>query len=620
MPASPAAPAPPPAAPPTAPAEERADAVVRRIVQADDVPAFSRVMRELMASLGRDESSTPQLATLVLRDYALTARVIRTANSAHYNRSGRPVQSATHAIMLLGARTVRELASGVLLFEQYRRRSPGLKELMLLSLLTAGHARAAAEALGGADPESAHLCGMFRNLGEVLVAAHLPDEYAAVLRGLAARRGAPRLAGARAAGGRAEAALAVLGCTFEDVGVAVARHWGMPDAVRHGMRAVGAPGEGRLEALAGFAHALTGAVYREDAARAGATTAELLDTQGRRLGVSRALCRRVADRAVDDTREVFAAAGMRLDDLRLARQVATALTEQSDAGRPVADAAADGPDAPGGAPGAPPGAGIAATPPAPRAALAGPAPAAAHPTLAEVRSRLAPELAAAAGDAEGYDLPRVLLMALEAVLRGGPFDRACFHTADSAGAFRPRTGLGEGAEALLADPGIPFAASSGPSGQALLRGDEVQLAHGTRLTIPELQLLRRWDAVSAVLVPVRVGDVVIGCVHADRRHTFAAPDTAAMAHLRDVVRSLERAMALRRAPASPAPATPAPATPAPASSPPPAVDLPAKMDAVLRLLRGEPPADVAGSLGIEVAVLDAWRADFLAGAAARLGG
>ena len=156
MPASAAVPAPPsgapaagpapagfrPAAPPVVPADERADAVVRRILQADDVPAFSRVMRELMASLGRDESSAPQLATLVLRDYALTTRVLRTANSAHYNRAGRPVQSATHAIMLLGARTVRELASGVLLFEQYRGRSPGLKELMLLSLLTATHARA----------------------------------------------------------------------------------------------------------------------------------------------------------------------------------------------------------------------------------------------------------------------------------------------------------------------------------------------------------------------------------------------------------------------------------------------------------------------------------------------
>jgi HD-like signal output (HDOD) protein len=307
-------------------AEERADAIVRRLLLADDVPAFSRVMRELMASLGRDESSMPQLASLVLRDYALTTRVIRTANSAHYNRAGRPVQSATHAIMLLGARTVRELASGVLLFEQYRNRSPGLKELMLLSLLTASHARGAAEAVGGADPESAHLCGMFRNLGEVLVAAHLPVEYAEVLRRQAARPGGVRP-------GRSVAAREVMGCAFEDVGAAVARHWGMPDSVRLGMHATGAAGETRLVALAGFAHALTGAIYREEAGRSAAATAELLGGPGARLGVTRELCKRLADRGVRDTRDVFAAAGLRLDDLRLTRQVTEALAEPASAGR-----------------------------------------------------------------------------------------------------------------------------------------------------------------------------------------------------------------------------------------------------------------------------------------------
>src|SRR3982751_6505284 len=103
---------------------------VRRILASDDFPAFSKVMSDLMASLRDDDASAQRLANLVLRDYALTVKVIRTANTGHYNRYGRTVQSATHALMLLGARTVRDLASGLLLFEQYRRRSPGMKELM----------------------------------------------------------------------------------------------------------------------------------------------------------------------------------------------------------------------------------------------------------------------------------------------------------------------------------------------------------------------------------------------------------------------------------------------------------------------------------------------------------
>src|SRR4051812_28656993 len=99
--------------PPTPDAQEHKapeDVFVGRILAAEDFPAFSKVMNDLMASLRDDDASAQRLANLVLRDYALTVKVIRTANTVHYNRSGRQVQSATHALMLLGARTVRDLA------------------------------------------------------------------------------------------------------------------------------------------------------------------------------------------------------------------------------------------------------------------------------------------------------------------------------------------------------------------------------------------------------------------------------------------------------------------------------------------------------------------------------
>src|SRR5215218_8794673 len=229
---------------PAASPQSRRDDVVRRILQADDFPAFSEVMSSLMSSLGDEEASVQRLANLVLRDYALTVKVIRTANTAHYNRSGKPVQSATHAMMLLGSRTLRELASGLLLFEHYRKKSPGLKELMLLSLLSASHARDVAARRGGADPETAQLCALFRNLGEVLVAGHLPKDYAEVLRETERRKKAGEGAAART-----HAARQVLGCSFEDVGAAIARQWGMPDAVRRGMIATGNAGEDSLAVL-----------------------------------------------------------------------------------------------------------------------------------------------------------------------------------------------------------------------------------------------------------------------------------------------------------------------------------------------------------------------------------
>ncbi len=597
-------------------ADARLDALVARVLQADDVPAFSKAMQELMSTIGRDDASAQRLANVVLRDYALTVKVLRAANAAHYNRTGRAVQSATHALMLLGARTVRDLASALLLFEHYRRRSPGLKELMLLSLLTASTARATAERCGaGVDPDAIYLAGMFRNLGEVLAAAHLPGEYAAAMSSLAgaqgraeAPRSAPGLAVARSA-----AARAALGCSYEEIGATIARHWGMPDAVRVGMHATGGPGEDLGSVCTAFAHDLTGAIHRGEPVHAPPETTRLLVRYGERLRLTRDALREIAERAVEETREVFAAAGVRLDDLRLTRQVAAAM---------LAGHAADGAPSPNDAPSRT--ADHAASAPAGHGAARGDEiatarAAAAEPNTIAVRGRLATELAAAAAD-PAYDLARVLTLALEAVLRGGPFDRASFHAADPvAREFRPRTGLGDGLDRLLSAPGIPFDAEHGPAGPALARGEEVHLAHGVRLTLAESQLLRRWDAVSASLYPVRVGGAVIGCVHADRHTAFAAPEAATTQYVRGVVRVLEGALARRRGGGE----VPVEQKEVRSESPKESevgLAMSVKMDAVLRVLRGESLDVVAAGVGVGAETLAGWRQEFLVGAAARLGG
>ena len=627
---------------------------MRRILVADDFPAFSRQMGELMASLQEGEASAQRLANLVLRDYALTVKVIRTANTVHYNRTGRPVQSATHAMMLLGARTVRDLAGALLLFEQYRGRSPGLKELMLLSLLTAGHARETASRLGLADPETAQLCGMFRNLGEVLAAAHLPAENSAILR-LAAERGAGR--DARRA--RASAAASVLGCSLEDIGVAIAGDWGMPAVVCRGMRATGEPGEEPLELVTAFAHDLTAAIYRQDAARARQEIAAVLERYGSRLRVTRDVLAAIADGAVAATRETFAAAGIALDGLRLTRQLAAALSERThptaatagigELGRPAALGACDAVPTGESGPAASDAAAATATqgaaeastpstPSTPHASIAASAPPSVTPTcaghpvqaavaalpaigepagepgppmegplLAALRERLARELEEAAHDVDTYDMQRVLLLALEAALRGGPFDRAAFCPIDVAtGSFRARFGLGDESDALCTRFALPFTGAGATHGPSLLRGKEVHLAHGTRLPSVDSQHLGAWGATTAALFPVALEGTTIGAVYLDRRAAGAVFDATSLVYVRRVVATAAAALTRRRGLA-----------PFPARAEPPASQ---KAELVLRVLRGEPLDVVAASARIPTARLEAWRREFLDGAMTRLGG
>ena len=99
----------------------------------------------------------------------------------------RPILSVPHGIVLAGSDTLRSLVSTVRYIEHFAHRSPGLGELMLLSLLSAVHSRDIAAAVDYPRPEEAHICGLFRNLGEVLIACHYPEEYSKIIVTMQAR-------------------------------------------------------------------------------------------------------------------------------------------------------------------------------------------------------------------------------------------------------------------------------------------------------------------------------------------------------------------------------------------------------------------------------------------------
>lgn len=281
------------------------DACVQQILKDTEFPAFSNRLQLLM-SVEREDQSAQKLADLVLQDFGLTLKVLQVANSFQYNRSSRSIDSVSRAIMVMGVRTVQGLASGLAFFEHYQKRSPVLKRLMLLSMLTAHHASAAAEAIGFKEKEEAHLAGMFRNLGEVLVSCHCPAQYA--------RISIETVGGAKAPN---NACVKTLGFTYETLARAIGRQWRMPGNIAN----VWAPPEtGRqrddLAALAQFGHDVTTVVYRRTAGDMDARLQLLAQQHGHRMKLNEDGIAAVIDRAVLDTKEVFASLNMTVDAVR----------------------------------------------------------------------------------------------------------------------------------------------------------------------------------------------------------------------------------------------------------------------------------------------------------------
>ncbi|HYW50313.1 MAG TPA: HDOD domain-containing protein, partial [Gemmatimonadaceae bacterium] len=352
------------------------------ILAGRDFPALSQQITETISALDDNASSMQRLTNVVLREYSLTLSVVRIANSAQYRRSDRQIQSVTRAMMLLGARTVRQLASSLLLFENYRKHSAGLKELMLLSLLTANHARELAVKLGLGDPEEVHLCGMCRNLGEVLIACHFPVDYARIHTLVAEKKH------------ESGAVLQVLGFRYEDLGEAICRHWGMPDSVTEAVHSRTTRHASQASAITAFAHDLTTAMYRRDA-DAGDARKDLdavIAKHGTRLRLTRQQVADVVALALDETRELFTTAGVRVDALRMKQLSVAACTALgvTALGNEVWDETQD---------------------------------TASTAALAPLRDRLRQELESKVDPSSECDLGQVLLLSLEGALRGAPFDR-----------------------------------------------------------------------------------------------------------------------------------------------------------------------------------------------------
>ena len=195
--------------------------LLRRMRRKKDFPTMSGTLLDINRLTGTDSNaSADQLANVILKDYALTSKVLKVVNSAYYSGMGGEVTSISHAIVILGLKQLRMTASGLIYMGQMNGTHPELKESITKSFLSGLIARHLAQQSGSSDAEEAFICGLFQNLGENLVIFYFPEEYAEIceLRD-------PASTDSRSA------SEAVLGISFDELGAAVARIWKLPEPI-----------------------------------------------------------------------------------------------------------------------------------------------------------------------------------------------------------------------------------------------------------------------------------------------------------------------------------------------------------------------------------------------------
>lgn len=145
-----------------------------------ELPAMSHNVQELISLTQSSRSAAYELSKVILKDYSLTNKVLQVVNSAYYSL-GRPVNSISKAVTILGFDAVRDLATAIALFEDFVKsgvEKEGITKIMTRSFLSALQARdLAVEKNLKVVPEEAFICSLLHSLGKIIVCIYLPDTY-----------------------------------------------------------------------------------------------------------------------------------------------------------------------------------------------------------------------------------------------------------------------------------------------------------------------------------------------------------------------------------------------------------------------------------------------------------
>jgi HD-like signal output (HDOD) protein len=182
------------------------------------LPSISEVAQQLINTLNDEDAGVPEVSAIIARDPALSAKLLRLANSAQFGLP-RGVSSVQDAIQMVGMGKVRTLALGSCMSESFPA-IPGLdaKEFWRSSMASAGYAQWLASAVGS-DGQQAWLSGMMLRLGELLIGQVNPQALAEI-------EALPHLPG-----GRWEREKRLIGFSEGQVTAELARRWNFPLAI-----------------------------------------------------------------------------------------------------------------------------------------------------------------------------------------------------------------------------------------------------------------------------------------------------------------------------------------------------------------------------------------------------
>ena len=150
----------------------KALAQVKRFIDSEKrIPQLPQILLRVEAALENPEVGGEELVRVILDDPALTAQVLKIANSTFYNPRGSKITTISRAIVILGFDNIRRLVLGLSVSRMFTLlpRWSVYRRLWRHSLATALLARGLARVDAYKETEAAFVGGLLHDVGTAVI-------------------------------------------------------------------------------------------------------------------------------------------------------------------------------------------------------------------------------------------------------------------------------------------------------------------------------------------------------------------------------------------------------------------------------------------------------------------
>ncbi len=187
----------------------------------DNIPPLPDAVIAVMNHLKSDAANAVTLERLVSQDPLLTSRLLKVANSPFFGMSNKII-SIRSAYMVLGMDCILNVvvSMGALSIYPKSEDEGSLPNLRYHAIATAIASRIFAKK-AKADPDLAFTAGLLHKLGLLVLQCGFPDQYAELIHQCQEKKCVI-----------SEIEEGLLGTSHQDLGVLLAKKWGLPDEIR----------------------------------------------------------------------------------------------------------------------------------------------------------------------------------------------------------------------------------------------------------------------------------------------------------------------------------------------------------------------------------------------------